>query len=168
MAPFNLRRRSHFPWLFAVLSALANGIVLIAAPAKFSPELFLSITGSVAALVHFLYMQHSGNTDRFINLFREFNVRYDRLNEALNELVLRDRGSLLSLADKQVLFDYFNLCAEEFLYFKSGYIDAEVWRSWLSGMRLVAAKADLRRLWEEELSTGSYYEFSLAIIDASQ
>jgi hypothetical protein len=60
-----------------------------------------------------------------------------------------------------------NLCAEEYLYFKSGYVDAEVWQSWLRGMRFFAAKPEILSVWKEELASGSYYGFSLALLDAA-
>lgn len=167
--PFNLRQRNYYPWLFLGLVVAANAIAFFLLPfilpAKISPELLLSITGSIAALVHFLYSQHNSNTERFIGLFRDFNARYDRLNNNLNALRLKDGSVLLTAEDKQLLYDYFNLCAEEYLYFRSGYIDTEVWQSWLQGMKLFALNAEIRRLWSEELHSGSYYGFSLALID---
>lgn len=67
----------------------------------------------------------------------------------------------LSFSDRQVLFDYFNLCAEEYLYHKSGFIDSDVWTSWIHGMRVFAAAPRIRSLWEAELNAGSYYGFTL-------
>jgi len=162
---FSLRRRSYYPWLFLGLIVAGYGAVFLFFKEKFSPELLLSITGAIAALVHFLYSQHNHNTERFIGLFRDFNARYDDLNDRLNALLLRDGTLLLSGEDKQVLYDYFNLCAEEYLFFKSGYIDTEVWRSWLRGMGYFISNPEVRRLWQKELDSGSYYGFSLALID---
>lgn len=87
------------------------------------------------------------------------------MNSELNGLLERDGALLLAQADKQLLYDYFNLCAEEYLYFKSGYIDGEVWAAWLRGMRSFAQHAEIRRVWETELGGGSYYGFTLALID---
>ncbi len=164
---FSLRQRNYFPWLFLALVIAANGAIFILLPAKASPELLLSITGAIAALVHFLYSLHNHNTERFIALFRDFNAKYDRLNNKLNALLLKDGSLLLATEDKQLLYDYFNLCSEEYLYFKSGYIDTEVWESWLRGMKHFASNGEIRRLWSEELLSGSYYGFTLALIDAT-
>ncbi len=73
----------------------------------------------------------------------------------------------MTAEDTQVLYDYFNLSAEEYLYFKSGYIDGEVWAAWLRGMKYFATRPAIRRVWAEELQSGSYYGFTLAIIDAA-
>jgi hypothetical protein len=67
-----------------------------------------------------------------------------------------------SREDRQVLMDYFNLCAEEYLYFNAGYIDTSVWKSWMRGMKAYAAVPAIRGLWEKELQSGSYYGFSLS------
>lgn len=164
--PFSLRQRNYYPWLFLVLVVVANAIAFLLLSAKASPELLLSITGAIAALVHFLYAQHNQNTERFIELFRDFNARYDKLNNRLNTLFLQN-SPLLSVEDKLLLYDYFNLCAEEYLYQKSGYIDPEVWNSWLQGMKYFASNPKIRRLWDEELESGSYYGFSLLLLDSA-
>ncbi len=165
--PFSLQQRSYYPWLFLLLVLAANGAAYLLLPTNLSPEAHLSITGAVAALVHFLYSQHNHNTERFIGLFRDFNAQYDKLNDRLNTLLLKDGNLMLEAADKQLLYDYFNLCAEEYMFFKSGYIDTEVWQSWLKGMKYFASNAEVRRVWSEELESASYYGFSLALIDAA-
>jgi hypothetical protein len=162
--PFSLQRRNFYPWLFLALAATAVAIAH-AFGTRLSHEVLISLVGAVAALVHFLYSQHNHNTERFIALFREFNARYDALNSGLNELLKRDGSLLLSGKDEQLLFDYFNLCAEEYLYFKSGYIDPEVWKSWVQGMRFFARNAEIRRLWKKELAAGSYYGFSATLLE---
>lgn len=163
--PFSLQQRNYYPWLFVGLVVVANAVAFLLISTKPSHEILLSITGAVAAFVHFLYSQHNHNTERFIGLFRDFNRRYDGLNNRLNALLLKDGNLLLADKDKLLLYDYFNLCAEEYLYFKSGYVDTEVWQSWLRGMKYFAANAKVRRLWHDELDSGSYYGFSLALID---
>src|SRR5690606_15779374 len=87
-----------------------------------------------------------------------------RLNDQLNEIVAREQPSFITASDKNVLFDYFNLCAEEYLYFKAGCIEAQVWESWVSGMRYFSQSEVIRRLWVEELETGSYYGFHLGLL----
>jgi hypothetical protein len=91
-------------------------------------------------------------------LFTEFNSRYDKLNEALNKIVEDKSGVELSDAENNTLNDYFNLCAEEFLFFKKGYIYPEVWRAWENGMLYYLRKNQrVRTKWEREVESGSYY-----------
>ena len=49
----------------------------------------LTLVGASAALVHFLYTRHLEETRMFRELFADFNRRYDVLNGALNEIVMR-------------------------------------------------------------------------------
>jgi hypothetical protein len=131
---------------------------------KRTPELLLSLVGSIAAFFHFLYVQHNSNTERFIKLFNEFNVRFDSLNDEINRIRSLPAGTLIDPQDHQRLYDYFNLCAEEYLYFKSGYIDKEVWSYWCLGMSYFAENEAIRVVWIRELEQGSYYGFTLALL----
>lgn len=163
---FILADRSRYPWIFLALAVSANCAVFYFAPSPKNIELLVPTTGVAAAFVYFLYSQHLQETRLFADLFHQFNERYNRLNDKLNDIVSREQHSMLSAEDRQVLFDYFNLCAEEYLYFKSGYIDREVWQSWVSGMRFFARSPDVLRLWSEELGLASYYGFNLALFAA--
>ena len=86
----------------------------------------LSLLGSIAAFFHFLYGQHNTNTDRFVRLFKEFNARFDQLNDRLNQIYSQSSELVADPRDLQCFYDYFNLCAEEYLYAKAGYVDGEV------------------------------------------
>jgi hypothetical protein len=115
--------------------------------------------GAAGGLTTFLLTQHLQETRLFTELFQRFNARYDELNERLNAVA--ETGDISS-ENRQLLMDYFNLCAEEYLYFSAGYIDESVWQSWARGMKFYAEVPLIRRLWEEELRSGSYYGFSLS------
>jgi len=64
------------------------------------------------------------------------------------------------------LFDYFNLCAEEYMFYEAGYIDERVWQAWLRGMCYFAGDEAVRRLWESEIRSCSYYHCKMSLIDA--
>ena len=163
---FHLHRRTWYPWLFIGLTMVANASgYAILQPAK-PFELFILITGAIGGFVHFLYSQHHQETQLFATLFKDFNERYDKLNEKLNTIISRNSGALLSQENNKILYDYFNLCAEEYLYYSSGYIDHTVWISWIHGMKYFANDAEIRKLWETELSSSSYYDFKLSLLDA--
>lgn len=115
----------------------------------------------MAAFVYFLYDQDHKDTQMFVGLLEKFNARYDGLNEKLNAIISRPLGSPLVAANVNTLYDYFNLCAEEYLYYEADYIDEKVWLAWLRGMNYFAADEAVRRLWEKEIESGSYYGFKL-------
>jgi hypothetical protein len=103
----------------------------------------------------------------FVSLFEKFNTRYDGLNEKLNAIISRPIDSPLVAENITTLYDYFNLCAEEYLYYEAGYIDEKVWQAWLRGMSYFAADESVHRLWETEIESGSYYGFKLSFSDAA-
>lgn len=130
----------------------------------------LGLAGGIAAAYAFIYKQSLDDTRFFRELFREFNERFEKKNQALNGIRERANGDpafALEPGDTDTLMDYFNLCAEEYLYFKSGFIDPEVWQSWLAGMRYFAACPKIRAVWENDLRQqgNAYYGFNLGLLD---
>ena len=165
--PFRLGRRLSYQWWFAGITTAAGFGFYFLPIEKQTPELLISLLGSIAAFFHFLYAQHSANTERFVALFREFNARFDALNNDLNRIRNLPPTTFLDHSDRQLLFDYFNLCGEEYLYYRSGYLDNEVWSSWLRGMAYFASSEAIRNIWQKELEQGSYYNFNLSLLPIS-
>lgn len=156
--PLKLANRHYYPFVFIC------GLVAAAATASFSPEgrhfeVFLSIAVAFAGITHFLYSQHVENTRLFTDLFREFTCRYDKLNDNLNALI-NNRKDDLGDEDRALLYDYFNLCAEEFLFYNAGYIDKLVWTAWFHGMEIFFADPRVAELWKVEEKSNSYYKFT--------
>jgi hypothetical protein len=123
----------------------------------------------VVALFTFAYTvqkQELEESKLFRELFGEFNSRYDEMDPQLNQILWEDdQNKPLSLEQKDTLNRYFNLCAEEFLYFRKGYIDPRVWDAWIKGMTIYCQNARVRKLWSKELENGSYYGFTLPCVD---
>ena len=155
-----LHHKRFYPYLFISGAIVLFGARLVT-PGTITRELLLSLTGGLAAFIYFLYKQHLDETRLFKELFVEFNKRYDALNDRLNDICRAPETQDLEQHEIHTLFDYFNLCAEEFLFFKSGYIDEEVWQSWRRGMKFFAKNQRIGKLWEKELSSDSYYGFRL-------
>ena len=44
---------------------------------------------------------------------------------------------------------YFDLCAEEYLLFRRGLIDREVWDDWLGGMKVTYKRPAFTEAWDE-------------------
>lgn len=167
---FHLRAKLTFPLLFlAGCVAILVPSFLLGAPLPTGTTLLAMVGG----LTGFFYAQHAQELQIFRVLFREFNSRYDVLNERLNEIRDRPHGEPLkpekagnNKSDTDVLYDYFNLCAEEYMYADAGYIDSRIWIAWKSGMAYFAADPEIRTLWKHEMETQkeSYYGFSLDIL----
>jgi hypothetical protein len=160
-----LRNRRLFPWVF-LLAVVVGSSILAFTPSDQQLQLVFALIGASAGFVGFLYSQHLQETQLFKQLFTEFNRRYDAMNEQLERVRGRSAGEGLKPEECRKLVDYFNLCAEEYLFYRSGYIDDDVWESWSRGMLYFAKDPEIRALWEEELRTESYYGFSLEELPA--
>lgn len=107
----------------------------------------------------FLVQKHKLEELRlFTDLFKDFNERYNELNEDLNDII-KPNNKVLSDDEIDTLFDYFNLCGEEYLYYKEGYILPCVWKAWKNGMKVYFENDRVKKLWDEECKTESYYGF---------
>lgn len=112
---------------------------------------------------YFLEQQRLAETQLFYSLFTDFNERYDKLNDRL-AIIAYNSNSTLSESDRALIIDYFNICAEEYLFFKMGYINDDVWKSWCNGMLWYFGREPFGALWSEEIKGNSYYGLILDII----
>ncbi|MCT2561859.1 hypothetical protein [Chryseobacterium herbae] len=97
----------------------------------------------------------------FKDLFRSFNERYDAdLNDLINELRI-EPTRILSPTEKNKIIDYFNLCAEEFLWKKKNRIPKDVWEAWRAGIHQNLEIHQIRELYAQETDSHkgrvSYY-----------
>jgi len=142
---------------------LVGSTTVVAAWLRFAaghrPGLLVSAIGGVAGFTYFIYRQHLDETKLFKELFGEFNARYDALNDDLNVILFGPAMGALSANEQERLFSYFNLCAEEYFFYKAGYIDRRVWESWHRGMKVFFKHPRIRALWEQDCKADSYYGF---------
>jgi hypothetical protein len=159
---FNLRDEGKLPWMFG-LGCLAVLALSRCFPLDTEKTLTatISLLAAVGGIAGFLYGKHARDVELFRQLFRDFNDRYGKLNDSLNEIYNRQGSHSLSIADKGVLAAYFNLCAEEYMYYAAGYIYAPVWDAWLNGMCYFDQDPEIHDFWKRELQQGSYYGFVL-------
>jgi len=157
-----------FVFRYYLLIALATCLVaFIVAPIVQDPvswKLIVTIVGGILSSVYFVQKQRLEELKLFRDLFTEFNSRYDALNEKLNQIIGTNQEAELTQNEINTLYDYFNLCGEEYLYYKQGYILQDVWKAWLNGMNIFCRDKRIKKLWEEELATNSYYGFKLDFI----
>lgn len=153
-----LHNRRLYPLVILIGSAIVIAAWLYIPPFH-QPELLISAVGGVAAFTYFIYRQHLDEARFFKELFADFNARYDALNDGLNTILFGPREGSLSANEKEHLFSYFNLCAEEYFFYKAGYIDNRVWESWCGGMKVFFNHPRIQSLWEQDSKADSYYGF---------
>jgi cell division protein FtsW (lipid II flippase) len=121
-------------------------------------KILFTIAGSIISFAYFIQKQQLDEAKFSNELFIQFNQRYANLNEKLNNIRENKKGFKEIQSDEiDTLNDYFNLCGEEYLFYRKGYIYREVWRSWVAGMKMYYDKERISRLWAHELSSESYY-----------
>jgi hypothetical protein len=147
----------HYLWVTIALLVVALGVALCIRPDSWQ-EWFGVLAFPFAFLVA-VQKQKTEELALFKELFTEFNERYDEMNEALNAIIAGPDGTPLTPKERDRLFDYFNLCGEEFLFYRQGYIYPEVWQAWRNGMKFFYNNPRVKELWDAELKNDSYYGF---------
>jgi hypothetical protein len=153
-----LHNKRWFPLIFLAALAAATAAWFYFT-AGHRPEFLVSAIGAAAGLTYFLYRQRLDETKFFKELFVLFNERYDQLNDGLNDILFGTGEGKFEPAQRELMFSYFNLCAEEYLFYRAGYIDRHVWNSWYSGMKVFFDHPRIRALWDEDCKANSYYGF---------
>lgn len=137
------------------------------------------ILGSFALIITLVYSHKSKNiqNDQMVKeLFEKFNERYDKINDSLQKVIEAElKNNIININQlselkieghnksyKQVLIDYFNLCAEEYFWHRKGRIDNEIWKSWKAGMTYWYNKSPLmRNFWQAEKQDNGYVSYYL-------
>lgn len=143
----------HYWW---VLGAALTGFVIYGLFWGLDLDVLLPILAAILSALYFLQKQKLEELKTFREIFEACNKRYDKLNDALDKIYSVSEGSL-SEDERHLLGDYFNLCAEEYLYFSRGYIYPEVWDAWYNGMKFYLKNPRIMGFWSQESSTNSHY-----------
>ena len=154
-------RRKYLFKLYVPLVSVVTATAMALLSGK--PE-WLTLAVAGLSLAHFVQKEQLQELVFFRELFREFNARYDRLNNDLQGLV-NDEAHFAS-ADRARVLDYFNLCSEEFFYYQQGIIPRDVWSAWCCGMLEYLADERIAALWDEEEGRGSYYGLTRKAVES--
>ena len=129
--------------------------------------LSLAIIGTIITAYYARHTKKIAHEQMLKQLFKEFNERYDKLNDFLVEVQTHYHTiELLEQASnsedlKKKVNDYFSLCAEEFYWYKhKKRIDKLLWEAWQTGMNYWYNVPSIKALWEKEVAANgkrSYY-----------
>ena len=161
--PFRAFLFRRYPWIIlAVLAVALPAVAHLSKPDNLTVNV-ATVLGGVAGVVFFVQKQKIEELQIFERLFTAFNQRYAALNQGLQAIVAGAATDDSQARD--CLNDYFNLCAEEYLFYREGRILPDVWAAWCRGMLFYLRCPRIRAHWDAEVTTGSYYGLSLEIID---
>lgn len=102
---------------------------------EINEKLIIGIVGLMATF-YFGEIKSKIENDRvFKDLFDSFNSKYNGdMNDLINELRNSKSRRKLTPKEKNLVIDYFNLCAEEYLWKKKKRITDDVWEAWKAGI----------------------------------
>lgn len=165
MNSFPRRLLARYYWVIMLFVLIISSIgVYFGSRTREDITLAITVIGGVFSFFFVIQKQASEDVRLFKELFVDFNKRYDMLNEKLNHITDKKPTSPLTKAEKDTLNDYFNLCGEEYLYFKQGFILPEVWEAWCNGMYFFMENPRIKPMWAVEEKSSSYYGLTMKII----
>lgn len=146
--------------ILSIIAVITVFIVFVYFP--FDEKLLLGFIGAIVTFYFGINKTQIENDKFFKELFRDFNLRYTKLNEPLYIITSSKKSAgELTFSERDTIYDYFNLCAEEYYWYKKNRINETVWRSWKNGMEFWISKPIIKDLWDEEMentnSKASYY-----------
>jgi hypothetical protein len=144
------------------------------------PSSIIGICGLIITVILTHRTQKLQNDKLFKELFAEFTKRYDTLNGRLYDFqrvsakIQKDGFDMLDEEHRnyhvlyQSVMDFFNLCAEEYYWYKKGRIEEMVWKSWYFGMNYWYQEVpEIRKLWDLEMKN-PYWRMSYYLKDGDQ
>lgn len=156
---FNVKSKhvvySHY-WWFLILTIMLTIVFFYLKELELKSVMPVLI--AQLSVFYFLQKQQMDEMRLFREIFTECNARYYDLNNDLDRIFHK---GVLHENDKEILVVYFNLCAEEYIYYKRGYIYPSVWKSWKNGMKYFMSEGIISEFWKSESKTNSYYGLKL-------
>jgi hypothetical protein len=152
----------HYWWVAPTVAAVAVALILWRFPGA-SPGLVPAVVGGCLGLVYFVQKQKLEETQLFERLFKQFNERYAGMNDSLEDV---HAGRVADAAEvRRIVNAYFNLCAEEFLFYTQGRIHPAAWRAWCNGMLYYLQHPLFQGHWDAEVTPGPYYGLTRQAIE---
>lgn len=142
------RIKTNLPTILAFI--IASIIVVLYFRIGYDERVLLGMLGIIATMYLGTLRTRLEHDKLFKELFTDFNSKYDKdLNDLFNDLRLNPERAL-KIDEKKLIFDYFNLCAEEYLWKKKGRIPLDVWDAWKAGIQSNLEISQVRELFNQE------------------
>ena len=123
----------------------------------------LLLGGAVLSFFYFLQKQQLEETRLMRELITDFNHRYGVMHGELQRILKTGQqerpAPRLTQDEEETLIEYFNLCAEEFLFYDLGYVEPRVFATWDRGMSEYGKDQRIWEFWKRERQSDSYYGF---------
>lgn len=135
-------------WLQIILSFAGVGVIVFMFNSNEHLEPLISVLIAIFSAI-FLLQKHNWDKKKIYHeLFSDFNRRYDTLNENMNRI---KEGKLINMINivlesdlskpdevqfytTSVIYDYLNLCGEEYFWAGQKMLHPEIWDNWKKGI----------------------------------
>lgn len=160
-------RNRRFLWLWFVAASAFLILIIPILPQPYGGgQVLLTAVGGLWAWAFYLHGRHADDAKFMKELLTEFNTRYNKLNNDLQSALWSNEP--FTVETKLKFIDYFNLCAEEWVFKELGYIYDPIWEAWHNGMCQYGNNKQVIALWKEQQNTDSYYGFRFPINDGKE
>ena len=161
--PFRVFLFKHYWWMTVLLVAITVPIlVTISRPENMAGNV-IALGAGALGVVYFVQKQKLEELQLSERLFTKFNERYAGMNSDLNRIA--SAADTFQKDAHEIMDRYFNLCAEEYLFYQQGHILPTVWQAWCRGMKELLRCERIRKYWDEEQGKDSYYGLTTEVIN---
>lgn len=126
---------------------------------------FAAVFGIIATFLAVFQWQVS-KRQLGLQVMEHVHVRYCQLQVELERLPLLGSLATLSPDQTRVVSAYFNLCAEEFYWYRERHITHAVWAVWLLGMAETLRHPLFTDAWRQRFSRDYYYPGFAEFVEA--
>ncbi len=156
---------NHYWWFLPLTAIIAAYLIYHYAIPGRRFEYYCAALAAIAGVFYFVQKQKLDEFKLFSDLFKEFNKRYTDLSIELSRIVKVARESdAVAEEDKVLLCKYYDLCAEEYLFWMEDRIHKDVWKAWRDGIARYLAVGAIKRYFKSEIKDGSYYGLTLTAL----
>jgi len=147
--------------LVGLLAAYSLAIILlITINHTIEMQVSIVLLTAFTSISFFLYRQHHYDAIFLKDLMIYFNDRYNSMHDDLSKILSSSNEPRAIDPDtRDVASRYFNLCSEEYIFFKLGYIPKRVQIAWEAGMMEYGKSDIIINCWKNEKNKISYYGF---------
>lgn len=153
---------AHYWWIVTLAVLVAVPLIVYLSLPGNVPGNVIALFAGALGVVYFIQKQRLEELQLFERLCTQFNARYAIMNPDLQRVAAGEELDKDTI--RRLLDGYFNLCAEEYLFYSQGRILPCVWRSWCRGMHTYLQCGAIREYWDRECTHDSHYGLTTEVI----
>ncbi|NQZ60160.1 MAG: hypothetical protein HRT88_22130 [Lentisphaeraceae bacterium] len=157
--------RKYFYTICPIIGILVIGILFCRTyfATNGEPKILISIIVVILSILYFVQKQKLEKEKLFFDAFKDFNYRFSLLNADLIDL---PKEGKCKESEERIIRKYFDLCAEEYYFFKHNILPLEVWEAWAIGIYYYLSNYNcIKDYWREVEKSSSSYGLNIIEIE---